>query len=79
MIHNYRDDFINEYNVWITGRGLDKKYMERFIRYTSEKSFNINHTGLIECTIQCYRICDKTATFLEDVNNTLYNEVKYDD
>lgn len=79
MIHNYRDDFINEYNVWITGRGLDKKYMERFIRYTSENGFNINHTGLIECTIQCYRICDKTATFLEDVNNTLYNEVKYDD
>lgn len=79
MIHNYRDDFINEYNIWVNGRGLDKKYMEHFIRYTSEKGFNINHTGIIECGIQCYKISDKTATFLEDVNNTLYNEVKYND
>ena len=79
MIHNYRDDFINEYNVWISGRGLDKKYLEQFVRYTSENGFNINHTGLIECTIQCYRICDETATLLNDVNNTLFKEVKYND
>ena len=79
MIHSYRDDFINEYNVWIKGRGLDKKYMEHFIRYTSENKFNINHTGIIECGIQCYKICEETATFLNDVNNTLYSEVKYND
>lgn len=79
LIHNYRDDFMNEYNVWIGGRGLDKKYMEQFIRYTSEKGFNINHTGIIECTIQCYRICDETATLLNEVNDILYKEVNYKD
>jgi hypothetical protein len=64
MIHTHRNDFLEEYKIWTNYRQLDKQYFEKFIRYMSKEHFDINQTGLIECTIQIFKINDITADLL---------------
>ena len=79
LAHTHRDDFIEEYKIWVTARKYDIKNYEKFLRYMSEKQFNINHTGLIECTIQIFRISDTTVSLLKEMGDLLATQVQYND
>lgn len=76
-IHPGRDNFTDEYNVWIDTRGLDRKYKDLF--FNSIKLYNPNRKGLIETTVKVFKNCRNTLQFIDDVNNILLYSCNFED
>lgn len=79
MIHPERRDMIDEYNVWQTLRMQDPVHKDTFIRKMSNLGFNINDTGLIETTIQIYKISDNIKCMVNDIKDIIQETSNFTD
>ena len=79
MLHPERNDMIDEYNEWETLRNHNKIYKDTFIREMSKRLFDINNTGLIETTLQIYKINSTMYHFVNDLSNTIESITNFTD
>lgn len=71
-MHNYRNKWDDEYNIWIRDRHLNPKYKEIFDKYSKNVGLDPNSkTGLIECTMKIYKNEQIVLSFIKDVYKTL--------
>ena len=64
-IHPWRNNFIDEYNAWITVRNIGKEKFDIFLKGIG--TYNLSMEGLCENTFQIYKNCKETFNFLDDV------------
>ena len=79
MLHPERNDMIDEYNTWQSLRHQDPKYKDIFIRKMSDLNFNINHTGLIETTLQIYKNNNDVIDFVKEIGNLIEETSDFND
>lgn len=71
-MHNYRSIWNEEYKQWVNHRGLDKKYVDIFNKFSSAVGYDANSkTGLIECTMKIYKNIPIIKLFIQEVYNTI--------
>jgi hypothetical protein len=63
--HPWRNNFIDEYNTWITDRNLNKEKLNTFLRGIG--TYNLTMEGLCENTFQIYKNDKEVFNFLDDV------------
>ena len=79
MVHPERNDMIDEYNTWQSLRHQDPKYKDIFIRKMSDLNFNINHTGLIETTLQIYKNNNDVINFVKEIGDLIEETSDFND
>ena len=79
MLHPERNDMIDEYNTWQSLRHQDPKYKDIFIRKMSDLNFNINHTGLIETTLQIYKNNNDVINFVKEIGDLIEETSDFND
>jgi len=73
--HPLRDNFIDEYLVWINNRYLDTLYLKQFISLT--KDYEYNMSGLCETGLMIIKNSEICWKLIEDIHNILsYNDNK---
>ncbi len=55
MPHPVRDNFIEEYKVWVDVRGYDPKQAERWINDLREKGYDFNYKGMFQLSFWIQR------------------------
>lgn len=68
MPHPIRDNFIEEYNVWVEGRGYAPKQAERWINDLKEKGYDFGYKGMFQL---CFWIQRRNQETLELNSKTL--------
>jgi hypothetical protein len=77
--HYKRDNYIDEYNTWISARNLNPAYYNMFQLAISKSSYNYSVSGLIETTVQIYRNCKEIYNFLDDLYSMMVFYVNNED
>lgn len=68
MPHPVRNNFLEEYQVWVDYRGYDPKQAERFINDMREKGYDFNYKGMFQL---CFWIQRKRDEIIELNNRTM--------